>query len=149
MSKKTTKRALKKQRATTPAWIWIVAGVAVLAIIILVFAPGTPKGNMSAEISVEKASQLRDEGAFFLDVREQSEWDQFHIPGATLIPLGSLSQQLDMVPKDKVVVVVCRTGNRSAEGRDILLKAGFMDVTSMAGGVTEWQNKGFPIETGR
>jgi rhodanese-related sulfurtransferase len=84
-----------------------------------------------------------------LDVREPSEWTQFHIPGATLIPLGDLPKRLNEVPKDRVVVVVCRTGNRSAQGRDILLNAGFTNITSMAGGVTQWQVQGLPIATGQ
>ncbi|NMB59108.1 MAG: rhodanese-like domain-containing protein [Chloroflexi bacterium] len=103
---------------------------------------------MAKEVSVEEAAKLRDSGAYMLDVREQSEWDQFHIPGATLIPLGTLPEKLDTLPKDKNIVVYCRTGRRSAEARDILLKAGFTDVTSMAGGVTDWQSKGFPVESG-
>ncbi|MBU3927578.1 MAG: rhodanese-like domain-containing protein [Bacteroidetes bacterium] len=91
---------------------------------------------------------MRDQGAFILDVREQSEWDQFHIPGATLIPLGELPNRLNEVPKDKTVVVVCRTGHRSAQGRDILLNAGFTQVTSMTGGVTEWQAQRLETVTG-
>ena len=92
---------------------------------------------------------MREEGAFILDVREPSEWTQFHIPDATLIPLAELPNRLNEVPKDSKVVVVCRTGRRSAEGRDILLNAGFTQVTSMAGGVTQWQTQGLPIATGQ
>ncbi|KPL74328.1 hypothetical protein ADM99_01800 [Leptolinea tardivitalis] len=104
---------------------------------------------MAAEINVAEVAKLRDQGAFILDVREQSEWDELHIPGATLIPLGTLPNELTKIPKDKTVVVVCRTGRRSAQGRDILLNAGFENVTSMAGGVTEWKASGYPIETGK
>ena len=49
------------------------------------------------------------------------------------------------LPKDKKIVVVCRSGNRSQEGRDILLTAGF-NATSMTGGLQEWYAKGYPIE---
>jgi rhodanese-related sulfurtransferase len=105
--------------------------------------------SIATEISVDQAAKLRDQGAFILDVREQTEWTQFHIPGATLIPLGELPNRLTEVPKDKEVVVVCRTGHRSAQGRDILLKAGYTKVTSMAGGVTQWQSQGLPIATGK
>lgn len=148
MSKRTTRRALQKQKNRIPSWVWLVGGIAVLAVIILGFSMATPRGNLSPEVSVETAAQMREEGAYILDVREQSEWDQFRIPGSTLIPLDSLRQQIDRVPKDTNIVVVCRTGNRSAEARDILLRAGYLDVTSMSGGVTEWHKKGFPIETG-
>jgi rhodanese-related sulfurtransferase len=60
-----------------------------------------------------------------------------------------LQNRLTEVPKDQKVVVVCRSGNRSASGRDILLNAGFKQVTSMAGGVSAWQAQGFPIVTGQ
>jgi rhodanese-related sulfurtransferase len=50
------------------------------------------------------------------------------------------------VPQDKDVVVVCRSGNRSQQGRDILVQAGFTRVTSMAGGVTDWRSQGLPVE---
>jgi len=83
-----------------------------------------------------------------LDVREQSEWNEVHMPGATLIPLGQLANRLKDLPKDKEIVVVCRSGNRSATGRDILKQAGFTSVTSMAGGMNDWQAKGFAVATG-
>jgi rhodanese-related sulfurtransferase len=94
-------------------------------------------------------TEKRDQGAFILDVRQPEEWQQFHIPGATLIPLGELPNRLNEVPKDKEIVVVCRTGHRSAQGRDILLNAGFPMVTSMDGGVTQWQTQGLAIATGQ
>jgi rhodanese-related sulfurtransferase len=106
-------------------------------------------GSLPAEIGITQAAEKRDQGAFILDVRQPEEWQQFHIPGATLIPLGELPNRLNEVPKDRPVVVVCRTGRRSAEGRDILLNAGYPEVTSMAGGVTEWQAQGLPIATGQ
>ena len=104
---------------------------------------------LALEVSVQEAASLRDQGAFILDVREPDEWTQFHIPGATLIPLGDLPNRLTEIPTDKTIVVVCRTGHRSASGRDILLKAGFSSVTSMAGGVTAWQAAGLPITSGQ
>lgn len=98
------------------------------------------------EISVTEASEMRDSGAFMLDVRTQEEWDEYHMPGATLIPLDQLASRLDEVPREKDVVVVCRSGNRSATARDILLDAGFESVTSMAGGMSEWRADGYPVE---
>lgn len=103
---------------------------------------------LPAEISVAEAATMRDAGVFVLDVREQFEWDSFHIPNSTHIPLGELSQRLSEIPTDQEVVVVCRTGNRSQEGRNILQAAGWQSVTSMAGGVVDWQAAGYPITTG-
>jgi rhodanese-related sulfurtransferase len=81
-----------------------------------------------------------------LDVRTQQEWDDFHIPGTTLIPLDQLESRVSELPADEEIVVICRSGNRSQVGRDILLQAGFESVTSVDGGVTAWQSRGYPIE---
>jgi len=114
-----------------------------------VFLRPASAGEMTPEISVVQAAEKRSAGAFILDVREQDEWDAVHIPEATLIPLGQLESRLNEVPRDQEIVVVCRSGNRSATGRDILLEAGFENVTSMAGGMNDWQAQGFPTTSGR
>lgn len=100
------------------------------------------------EISVQEANQQREAGAFMLDVREPSEWAEFHMPGATLIPLAHLPDRLSEVPAGQPIVVVCRSGNRSATGRDILLDAGYENVTSMAGGMTAWRSAGYEVASG-
>jgi rhodanese-related sulfurtransferase len=76
------------------------------------------------------------------------EWAAGHIEGATLIPLGELAARITEVPRDRDVVVVCRSGNRSAQGRDILLGAGYPAVTSMAGGMNDWAASGRPVVMG-
>jgi rhodanese-related sulfurtransferase len=101
------------------------------------------------EIGAYQAADLREQGAFILDVRENDEWIAGHIPSATLIPLGQLENRLDEVPRDQSIVVVCRTGNRSAVGRDILLEAGFESVTSMYGGFVAWEKEGYEVEQGQ
>lgn len=129
--------------------LWIALGALIIIIIAVVLfnGNGSSSAGLATEISTAKANQLyNDKSAFFVDVREQDEWDSFHIPGTTLIPLGQLASRLNEVPKDKPIVVVCRSGNRSKQGRDILLQAGYTNVTSMAGGVTEWKTNGYPIE---
>jgi rhodanese-related sulfurtransferase len=103
---------------------------------------------MPPEISVEEAVAKQQAGAFLLDVREPSEWNDAHIAGATLIPLGELQSRVNELPKDQEIVVVCRSGNRSAQGRDILLNAGFDQVTSMAGGLNQWKAAGYPTVSG-
>ena len=108
----------------------------------------TAPAALAAEVSVDEASRLRDAGAFMLDVREPDEWAAGHIEGATLIPLGALAARAKEVPADRQVVVVCRSGNRSAQGRDVLLGAGLPSVTSMAGGMNDWAASGKPVVTG-
>jgi rhodanese-related sulfurtransferase len=111
-------------------------------------APATSLApQLPAEVSVADAAAMRDDGAFVLDVREPDEWAAGHIAGATLIPLGQLPDRLGEVPHDRTVVVVCRTGHRAAQGRDILLQAGFA-ASSMSGGMTDWIAAGMPVITG-
>jgi rhodanese-related sulfurtransferase len=150
------RKITKNKRKTTfyksmPVWGWIAVVVVIVAVAGFIILQKAPRATapVPTAITVTQASQLRDQGAFILDVREPSEWTQFHIPGATLIPLGSLPNRLSEVPKDRQVVVVCRTGIRSAKGRDILLNAGLTKVTSMTGGMNQWQAQGLPIATGQ
>lgn len=100
-------------------------------------------------VDTAEAARLRESGALVLDVREQYEWNEAHIPGATLIPLGELQSRISELPRDKQIVVVCRSGNRSQSGRDVLREAGFSSVTSMSGGLIRWQSAGLPLESGQ
>jgi rhodanese-related sulfurtransferase len=143
--------ARRRARRSNPALLW--GGLLTLALIaaaVLVFRPRAateaPSPGPPSEISVAQAYEGFEQGAFMLDVREPDEWDAFHIPGATLIPLGQLAARVDELPRDQRIIVVCRSGNRSSQGRDTLLAAGFSDVTSMTGGVTAWSSAGYPIE---
>ena len=103
-------------------------------------------GSLPMEIDVDEAYQLVEDGAFLLDVRTQGEWDEFHAPQATLIPLDELASRVSEVPSDQDIVVICRSGNRSQVGRDTLLDAGFTSVTSVDGGMNEWRAAGYPTE---
>ena len=129
--------------------IGIVAIVAVL--IFLIASLGGEQtsntGGLPAFVSVDEAYQMYQEGTFVLDVRTQEEWDEFHAPNTTLIPLDELASRVDELPKGQPIVVVCRSGNRSQEGRDILLSAGF-NATSMNGGLNEWRDTGHPVVSG-
>jgi rhodanese-related sulfurtransferase len=103
-------------------------------------------GNLPGTIGVSEAYRLYQSGAFVLDVRTVEEWNEYHVPNTTLIPLDQLASRLNALPRDRQIVVVCRSGNRSQEGRDILLEAGFEQVTSMRGGLSEWRAGGYPVE---
>ena len=108
----------------------------------------TGAGGLPGEVDVATAASMQADDAFVLDVREPDEWAAGHIEGATLIPLGELASRVAEVPTDREIVVVCRSGNRSAQGRDILLDAGRTGVTSMAGGMNDWIAAGKPYVTG-
>ena len=75
---------------------------------------------------------------FLLDVREPDEFAVSNIKGAHLIPLGSLASRLAEVPKDKPVVIVCRSGNRSGKATMLLREQGFTNVENLSGGMIAW-----------
>jgi rhodanese-related sulfurtransferase len=135
-------------------WPWIGLLLALLAISSLsITACGTAPGAGAKapavqpdEISVDEAYQKYQEGVFLLDVRTQEEWDEYHAPNTTLIPLDELEGRLDELPQNEEIVVVCRSGNRSQVGRDILRNNGFEQTTSMSGGLKAWRAAGYPIE---
>jgi rhodanese-related sulfurtransferase len=104
--------------------------------------------SLAQQVSVEEAVQLREEGAFILDVREPQEWEAGHIDGATLIPLGQIPDRLDEIPQDQPVVVVCRSGNRSGQATQFLRQNGFGLTTSMSGGMNQWAAANLEIVTG-
>jgi len=105
--------------------------------------------DLPDEISVEQAFQKREAGSFILDVRQPEEWEEYHLTGSTLIPLDELAERVDELPRDQEIVVVCRSGNRSQAGRDILVEADFTQVTSMAGGLKEWKTAGYSTVSGQ
>ena len=151
MSKKAHRKAQQHSKSKNQPWIlWSVVILVLVGIsAVWLTSQGTiESSSYPREISVEEAVARRDSGAFILDVRQLEEWNEFHVPNSTLIPLGELASRVDELPKDQEIVIVCRSGNRSAQGRDILLDAGFMQVTSMAGGLTQWRAAGYPTVSG-
>ena len=119
---------------------------ALVIFLILQMGNEASRNSLPRDVSVSDAYNLYQNGAFVLDVRTQEEWNEYHAPGTTLIPLDQLAARLNEVPRGRQIVVVCRSGNRSQQGRDILLNAGFEQVTSMTGGLNEWRDRGYPVE---
>lgn len=93
------------------------------------------------QISQEEAKEMMDAGdAVVLDVREQSEYDDGHIPGAVLLPVGSIDGDTAaaVIPeKSATVLVYCRSGNRSKTAAAALAELGYTDVCEF-GGINTW-----------
>ncbi len=100
------------------------------------------------EVSVADAYQLYQDGVYFLDVRTPIEYQSGHVPGATLIPLDELGQRAGELPVGEPILIYCRSGNRSLEAMNLLGSIGFMNLSSMNGGMQEWVIDGYPIEGG-
>lgn len=75
---------------------------------------------------------------FILDVRQQDEYDAGHIDRAVLIPLNALPDRFGELPKDRLIVVYCRSGARSARAVGFLRTQGFANAFSLAGGFAGW-----------
>jgi sulfur dioxygenase len=90
-------------------------------------------------------------GVQILDVREPDEFTGAlgHIAGAQLIPLGSLLDNIKKITKEKPVVVVCRSGARSAQATVMLKNAGYARVANLAGGMQRWRSQNLPVEGGK
>ena len=160
MAKKSSKNTSKKraqqkkqQAKQKKEQLWFaIAAVALAVLAIIVFTGGGNGGandlTLAPEINTQTAKQMFDDGAFMLDVRTPEEWNQYHVDGATLIPLDELEARVDEVPRDREIIVICNSGNRSQVGRDILLNAGFANVTSIAGGIQGWMSAGYDFVSG-
>lgn len=99
-----------------------------------------------SEISPKDASAaLEAGGAVLIDVRERSEYDQVHIPGAILIPLAELPGRLGEIPADQDVYVHCRMGGRSARAVDYLRTFGRPKSYNVSGGIEAWEEAGLPV----
>lgn len=95
-----------------------------------------------SEITITDAEARRAQDQV-LDVREDFEVAEGMIPGALHIPMGQLNTRLSELEKARPVIVVCRSGNRSARVAEALNDAGYTADT-MAGGMTAWQRAGLP-----
>ena len=96
---------------------------------------GTPS------VSASEARQLVDDGAVMVDVRTTSEWNAGHYPLALHMSVDQLAQKQRRIPKNKQVVVACRSGSRSRGATKHLIAAGY-DAVNLSGGMSAWQRAG-------
>lgn len=103
--------------------------------------------NLGPTVDVATVAAIMDrDDVVLIDVREQFEYDEVHIPNITLIPLETVPNNLDQIPTNKTVIVTCRSGNRSSQATEYLRQQGFDNVHNMEGGIVAWQAAGFPVE---
>lgn len=110
---------------------------------------------MNGQTALEEAKQvcptttqrLVKEGALLVDVRESTEVASlaFDVPAIVNIPLFELEQRWSELPKDREIVLVCESGERSLKATYYLQFQGFTRVSNMEGGLLKWMRKGFPV----
>ena len=111
----------------------------------LLTACGQTTGNQQEaaymNITAQEAKAIMDsqEGFVILDVREQYEYDESHIPGAVLLPLGQVEEKAQEVlpDKDQLILVYCRSGRRSKQAAEVLVKLGYTNIKEF-GGIIDW-----------
>ncbi|MFN2239800.1 MAG: rhodanese-like domain-containing protein [Thermoanaerobaculia bacterium] len=131
-----------------------------VALILTVVACG-PASGISAEGTVDPRTaritaealherlQSQDEKPLVIDVREPHEFEAMRIDGARLAPLGSVVADLEDVDKDREIVLVCRTDNRSGKAQRLLAARGYTRLQKVEGGMVAWEKRGFPVVKGR
>ena len=102
--------------------------------------------DCTPQVGPGAAKRMLDDGALLLDVREPDEWCTEHAPQAMLMPIGRVRLQQDELPRDRRIVVVCRSGGRSAAVAASLRRSGF-DAVNLAGGMCAWAAGGLPVVT--
>jgi rhodanese-related sulfurtransferase len=112
---------------------------------------GHKEQDAIVEVTPQSVQQrlAQNEPLLLLDVREPQEYAEAHIAGSTLIPLGQLSLRLNELPRDRPIVAVCRSGNRSGVAARLLTRAGFPPVQNLRGGIVAWARGGLPLQRGR
>ena len=116
-----------------------------LSLLLLTGCGGNTADSSYQHISQEEAKEMMDsQDVIILDVREQDEYDSGHIPGAVLLPVGTIDEitAAEVIPeKDSTVLVYCRSGNRSKTASSTLAELGYSNVYEF-GGINTW-----PYET--
>ena len=100
-------------------------------------------------VDADTAARLQGDGALLVDVREDGEYAQAHIPGSELVPLSRFeASELSLSP-GQAVVFFCASGNRTnVHAARLAAKAGGADAYVMQGGIAAWWQAGLPVETG-
>lgn len=103
---------------------------------------------MADEITIDElVTELAAGPVALIDVREIEEYAAAHVPGARLVPLGTVPEAVDELPRDERVFVICHSGARSQRAADFLLTRG-IDAVSVAGGTSAWVQRGHDYEIG-
>ena len=103
--------------------------------------------ELPADIDAKTLADIKDRSdVVVLDVREQWEYDEGHIPGVVHIPMNDIPGRISEIPTDQTVVVSCRSGNRSGQVASFLRNEGFTNIHNLNGGIVAWQSAGLPVE---
>ena len=112
-------------------------------------APLDPRGHHLQVAPDEFRKLMTDPRALLLDVREPAEHRRAHLPGATLLPLRDLLKAAADLPRDRPVLLACRSGRRAARALFVLEDLGYDQITGLRGGILAWRAAGMSVEIER
>lgn len=103
--------------------------------------------NLKQVSPLEATQLLNHQDAVLLDVREPQEYQEGFLPNSLRIPLGTLSAKAEQLDKhrERPIIIVCRSGNRSAQAGRMLKQLGYENVYNLAGGLHAWRGANLPI----
>ncbi|HLO13099.1 MAG TPA: rhodanese-like domain-containing protein [Pseudoneobacillus sp.] len=112
--------------------------LSILALVVILSACGMNNGGYHNITSKEAKELIDNQKVVILDVRTPEEFQEGHIPDATLLPLQELEARMNELEKDETYLVVCRSGNRSSQASDMLAKNGFTNIYNITEGMNNW-----------
>ncbi len=130
-------------------WYW--AALAAASGAWLLFDMARSQGDKSLLSPVEATLLINREDAVVIDVRDQGEYSQGHIPNARHVPLADIARRMGELEKlkNRPLILCCASGSRSSSAVSQLKKAGFDKLYNLRGGLMEWEKSGQPISRKR
>lgn len=100
------------------------------------------------EVTPQEGLRRVQQGAVLVDVRELNEYQDVHAEGALLVPLSEFEARYSELPADQELVMICRSGARSARAAEFLMQHGYGKVVNLQGGTLAWVDAGLPAVKG-
>jgi rhodanese-related sulfurtransferase len=146
-----SKKSGRRDRREIPIWVlWLAASLFLVIVaavgIVLVRRNQQVTTAMPAQVNAAEAWTFYQHGAVFVDVRSAARWNGYHITSSKSIPLDQLASHMNELPRHVPIVVVDDNFDLSPKARDLLLEAGFTQVTALSGGIEGWIEGGYPFE---
>lgn len=148
LMKSMMKKAFDRNRVVVVAAAIIATGLMIAAGAGFAVSSGDAKDSAVSTITAE-ALRARlaetNEKPLLVDVREPSEFDAARIEGALLAPLATVEKSLESTDRGREIVLVCRSGRRSAKAYETLARRGFTSMKNLEGGMLAWEERGYPV----
>lgn len=126
----------------------LIFSIATLTIMIIASCNNSNFTSSKQTLTTKEVSNMLKDDIILLDVRNENEIAEqaYDVKNIMNIPLDSIEAKMNLIPKDKQVVLVCQSGNRSDQAYELLKKNGFTNISNMEGGMNAWREAGLPTK---